>query len=105
MCWYGCLSRFELGPLSESLKSFNHKLASVLKKEARAFNDMVEQLTEKKPRSINLRGTEMLITEGIIRALDRNENHEFEHIEQDIQIIVQKTYQLCMQELASKFEV
>lgn len=47
----------------------------------------------------------MLITEGIIRALDRNENHEFEHIEQDIQIIVQKTYQLCMQELASKFEV
>ncbi len=97
--WYGCLTRFGLDYRTEKLKSTNKNLAKHLKTEARAFEDIVNRLPVKKPGKVNLKASELLITEGIIRGLEKLNDHSFENIETDIHVIVTRTFELCIREL------
>ncbi len=102
--WYGCLARFGLDYRTEKLKSINHNLAKHLKKEARAFEDILNRLPEKKPGHVNLKATELLIAEGIMRGLDKKQDHSFENIELDIHVIVNRTFELCIREFVAKLQ-
>ncbi|MCG8338022.1 MAG: hypothetical protein MJE63_26260 [Proteobacteria bacterium] len=102
--WYGCLARFGLDYRTEKLKSINHNLAKHLKTEARAFEDALNRLPDKKPGQMNLKATELLITEGILRGLDKKQDNSFENIEADIRVIVNRTFELCIREFINKLQ-